>query len=271
MLTANKKLTAWPLRVEPIASGSVDVWCVSVKSMERRLEFLSSLLTVEEIRKAKAYRFERHRQRFCIARGMLRALLSEYLGCAAARVTFSQGVEGKPALAGRSGRPLHFNVSHSADLVVYSFCHDAEVGADVEYLDRSLDRNLVVNRAFSQAELDGYYAAPVADRLRTFFQIWARKEARLKARGLRMAQISEESLNHLPVVDFTFGDNYVGAVAVGLRERTVPREVVVSAVHAQVDRERGRPRERKSASLLASRAGEESFADAQQYPVFTAA
>jgi len=79
MLTANKKVTAWPLRVEPIAHGSVDVWCVSVKSMERRLEYLSSLLTVDEIRKAKAYRFERHRQRFCIARGMLRALLGEYL------------------------------------------------------------------------------------------------------------------------------------------------------------------------------------------------
>jgi hypothetical protein len=113
MLTANKTMTSWPLRVEPIACGSVDVWCISVKSMERRLEYLSSLLTVDEIRKAKAYRFERHRQRFCIARGMLRALLGEYLGCAAARVRFSQGAEGKPALAGRSGRPLHFNVSHS--------------------------------------------------------------------------------------------------------------------------------------------------------------
>jgi len=274
MLTANKKVTAWPLRVEPIAHGSVDVWCVSVKSMERRLEYLSSLLTVDEIRKAKAYRFERHRQRFCIARGMLRALLGEYLGCAGARVTFSQGAEGKPALAGRSGRPLHFNVSHSADLVVYSFCHDAEVGADVEYLDRSLDRNLVVNRAFSQAELESYYAAPLSDRLRTFFQIWARKEARLKARGLRMAKISEESLDRLPVVDFAFGENYVGAVAVGLREDVAPREVTVSAVHAPANNERGRLRNRKSETLLASRASvasDESFADAQQYPLFTAA
>jgi phosphopantetheinyl transferase len=30
---------------------------------------------------------------------------------------------------------MHFNVSHSADLVVYTFCRDAEVGTDVEYLD----------------------------------------------------------------------------------------------------------------------------------------
>jgi phosphopantetheinyl transferase (holo-ACP synthase) len=77
---------------------------------------------------------------------------------------------------------------------------------------------LIVNRAFSQTELECYYAAGIRERLRTFFQIWARKEARLKARGLRMAQLSEESLNRLPVVDFAFGESYVGAVAMRTAE-----------------------------------------------------
>src|SRR5881227_1541732 len=101
MLTANNRLPSWPLRVDPIATGSVDVWCVSVRSLEQRLEALCSLLTREEIRKAKAFRFERHRRRFCIARGMLRALLGEYLGCSPAAVALAQGAEGKPALAAR--------------------------------------------------------------------------------------------------------------------------------------------------------------------------
>jgi hypothetical protein len=79
-----------------------------------------------------------------------------------------------------------------------------------------------VNRAFSQVELECYYAAGVADRLRTFFHIWARKEARLKARGLGMAQITEQSLNRIPVVDFTFGQSYVGAVAIEAREAQLP-------------------------------------------------
>lgn len=213
MITANRRIPSWPLKIDPIASGSVDVWCVSIQSMERRLEALSALLTPEEIAKAKAYKFERHRRRFCIARGMLRAMLGEYLGRSPAGIALAQGVEGKPALAARTGESLHFNVSHSADLVVYTFCRDAEVGTDVEYLDRTLNRDLVVNRAFSQTELECYYAAGVGQRLRTFFQIWARKEARLKARGLRMAQLSEESLTRLPVVDFAFGESYVGAVA----------------------------------------------------------
>jgi 4'-phosphopantetheinyl transferase len=107
--TANQKLPSWPLKVDPIASGSVDVWCMSVKSLERRLEALSSLLTTEEIRKAKAYKFERHRRRFCIARGMLRALLGEYLRCSPAGVALAQGAEGKPALAGRSHSALHWS------------------------------------------------------------------------------------------------------------------------------------------------------------------
>jgi 4'-phosphopantetheinyl transferase len=223
MITANKRIPSWPLRVDPIASGSVDVWCVSVTALERRLEALSGLLTPEEICKAKAYRFERHRRRFCIARGMLRAMLAEYLGCSPASVALAHGAEGKPALANHARGTLHFNVSHSADLVVYTFCNDAEVGTDVEYLDRTLDRDLIVNRAFSQAELECYYAAKVGQRLRTFFQIWARKEARLKARGLRMGQLSEESLNRLAVADFAFGESYVGAVAVGAPEsRSTP-------------------------------------------------
>ena len=218
MITANRRIPSWPLRIDPIARGSVDVWCVSVQSLERRLEALSALLTPAEIAKAKAYKFERHRRRFCIGRGMLRAMLGEYLGQSPGGIALAQGAEGKPALAGRARESLHFNVSHSADLVVYTFCRDAEVGTDVEYLDRTLNRDLLVNRAFSQPELECYYAAGVRERLRTFFQIWARKEARLKARGLRMAQLSEESLNRLPVVDFAFGESYVGAVAMRTAE-----------------------------------------------------
>jgi len=45
MITANRRIPSWPLRIDPIARGSVDVWCVSVQSLERRLEALSALLT----------------------------------------------------------------------------------------------------------------------------------------------------------------------------------------------------------------------------------
>ena len=102
MITANRRIPSWPLRIDPIARGSVDVWCVSVQSLERRLEALSALLTPTEIAKAKAYKFERHRRRFCIGRGMLRAMLGEYLGRSPADVALVHGAEGKPALAARA-------------------------------------------------------------------------------------------------------------------------------------------------------------------------
>ncbi len=213
-MTANKRVPSWPIRVEPIAADSVDVWCVSVAVLERRLEALSGLLSAEEIRKAKAYRFDRHRRRFCVGRGMLRALLGEYLGCSPQNVALTQSPDGKPALAGRMRAKLQFNVSHSADVVVYSFCNEAEVGTDVEYLDRNLQRDAIADRTFTPPELEHYYRADPDQRLRAFFQIWARKEARLKARGLRMSNISEEALARIPVVDFSFGQSYVGAVAI---------------------------------------------------------
>jgi 4'-phosphopantetheinyl transferase len=231
MLTANKKFPSWPLRVDVIAPGSVDIWCVSVRSLEQRLEALASLLTREEVRRAKAFKFERHRRRFCISRGMLRALLGEYLGWApGTTVPLAQGAEGKPALAPRLCSPLHFNVSHSADLLVYAFCNDAEIGADVEYLDRTLEREPVVDRAFSPAERTRYYEADANDRLRVFYHIWARKEARLKAQGLSMAQLGDEFLNSIPVLDFTFGSSYAGAVAVARRDaKAAPSAMLAGA------------------------------------------
>jgi 4'-phosphopantetheinyl transferase len=220
MLTANQRHTSWPLRVEPLRYGSVDVWCISLSTMERRLESLSALLSDEEIRKARAYRFDHHRRRFCIARGTLRALLGEYLQCSPRSLPLERGPGGKPTLAMSIGRGVHFNVSHSADVVLYGFSPDAEVGADIEYLDRTLDRDLVVNRAFTQTELEAYYATDVKARLSAFFQLWARKEARLKARGLRMAQLSADAIDGIPVADFNYGEDYVGAVAVDLNANT---------------------------------------------------
>lgn len=239
MLTANQRHPSWPLRVEPLRSGSVDVWCISLGTMERRLESLSGLLSDEEIQKAKAYRFDHHRRRFCIARGMLRALLGEYLQCSPHSLPLQRGPGGKPALVMPIARRVHFNVSHSADVVLYGFSRDAEVGADIEYLDRTLDRDLVVNRAFSQPELEAYYATDVKERLNAFFQLWARKEARLKARGLRMAQLTAEAIEGIPVVDFNYGEDYVGAVAVDASPNaaSLQAQAAISTVSAPADLE----------------------------------
>lgn len=54
---------------------------------------------VGEAAKASRFRFDRDRDAFMVARGMLRALLRRYLGDRPDRIRFVYGFYGKPALA----------------------------------------------------------------------------------------------------------------------------------------------------------------------------
>jgi phosphopantetheinyl transferase len=65
------------------------------------------------------------------ARWALRGVLSRYLDEDPAAIELRLGERGKPMLAA-PGPPLHFNLSHSGELVLIAVCRDREVGVDVQ-------------------------------------------------------------------------------------------------------------------------------------------
>lgn len=84
---------------------------------------------------------------------------------------------GKPVFASENG--FDFNISHSGDLVVCCFTKDACVGIDIE-LNRPLQIETYKNYFDSQEwQLIKKSETPVA----TFFKLWVRKEAVIKADG----------------------------------------------------------------------------------------
>lgn len=121
------------------------------------------------------------REQFLTGRAFLRDVLSRHARCPSAGLEFSLTRFGKPFL-GASPR-VHFNLSHSNGIYIAAVA-EAEVGVDVELIDRDIDHRSVGQEVFSGPEIAFLDEAP-ADRLaQRFFSVWTRKEAYLKATGL---------------------------------------------------------------------------------------
>ncbi|MET7903983.1 4'-phosphopantetheinyl transferase superfamily protein [Streptomyces sp. NPDC005355] len=177
---------AWPRGGEP------EIWLLSVSEFTAAMDpgAPGKILDAgERERVAKFVRAE-DRERYTAAHMGLRQLLGGYLDLIPADVPFTReacpgcgGPHGRPAVP---GTPLHFNMSHAGDLVLFAFA-GTPVGADVENLQPA---SVVAQVAQSlhpreRAELD---ALPEADRPAAFARCWTRKEAYLKGIGTGLSQ-----------------------------------------------------------------------------------
>ncbi|MDD2309089.1 MAG: 4'-phosphopantetheinyl transferase superfamily protein [Desulfuromonadaceae bacterium] len=126
---------------------------------------------------------------FIAGRGLLREILSGYLGIKAEKLHFTVGEHGKPRLLGNkadNGR-LHFNLSHSGDLFLLAVGIDREVGIDVEQIRNDTPFRDIARLAFSPDEQQRLLALPDDLQRDAFFRCWTRKEACLKACGMGFA------------------------------------------------------------------------------------
>ena len=100
---------------------------------------------------------------------------------------------GKPRLED-STSSLTFNVSHSGERAIFGFARSLEIGVDVEKIDPRVDIEEVARATFAKAEVDALLMLPEAMQRDTFFRVWSRKEAYMKALGVGFS---------LPPSDFT--------------------------------------------------------------------
>lgn len=107
---------------------------------------------------------------------LIRCLVCARLGRRFGEVAFLTGPYGKPYL---EGHPVEFSVSHTR-CAVAAVLSDGPVGVDVERV-RQIDPG-TAGGVFSASEL-AYLNDGPGDRMTRFFEIWTKKEARLKRRG----------------------------------------------------------------------------------------
>ncbi len=165
----------------PLVPGEVHVWKVDL-GPEVAVPEDHGLLSAEERDRADRFRRPADRARSIAARAALRELLGGYLGDAPSALRFAAGPHGKPSLETRREDAPRFNVAHSGRLVLLAF-DTCDVGVDVEELRQGVEVEDLARRFFSADEVAALLEAPPPERERTFFRIWTRKEAFLKAHG----------------------------------------------------------------------------------------
>lgn len=181
-----KLSTHWnncPNNIE-LSHKTIHVWMINLQEHLKKNDIYYRLLSEYEYNRAHQYRFEKDKQRFIIARGILRELIGRYLLISPKEMVFSYNLNGKPYLnIEDTTRTLWFNLSHSENIALYIFSKWGEVGIDVEKIKPMADMEEIAKRFFSQNESRILQLIPVSERLEAFYRCWTRKEAFIKMIG----------------------------------------------------------------------------------------
>jgi 4'-phosphopantetheinyl transferase len=140
-------------------------------------------LSSHEHERASAFRADRDRVRFVAAHVAVRRVLGTYLDTAPDVLRFGALAFGKPFIE-HPATPLRFSLSHSEDLAAVAIAADADVGVDLECVDRQVgDIEALARVCFSADEQRELARSVPAERHVRFLRGWTRKEAYLKAIG----------------------------------------------------------------------------------------
>lgn len=138
-----------------------------------------ALLDAGERALAARYRTAIDRARFIDRRGARRLLLAAHLNADPQAIRFIEGANGKPALADGT---VEFSCSHAGDDWMLAIA-DVALGCDLARFDPAFRWRDVVDAFFAQRERAALNALPPEEAATTFLEMWARKEALVKALG----------------------------------------------------------------------------------------
>src|ERR1700744_2297083 len=164
-----------------LSNQDVHVWTVPTKASDAVVAQFERVLSKDEAIRAARFRFSHLQDSFVITRGVLRHLLGHYLSLDPARICFSYGDKGKPAVA--SAGNLQFNLTHSGGIAAVAFTPDCQLGIDMEHIRPVEEMQQIADRNFSAEEAAELMLLPENEREPAFFRCWTRKEAYIKAIG----------------------------------------------------------------------------------------
>jgi len=173
-------------------------------------------ISEDEKKEAFKYYFHKDTNSFLNRRINLRKILSFYLNCKPGEVKLITNQYGKPLLAGVEDS-LHFSTSNSENLTLFAVSKARRIGIDVEKIRNIQGLNKIAQRYFSKDEIKQINSVQENRKTETFYRLWTKKEAKLKALGTGWTY-SDEVSDRLNTPDnnflFTFTPcpNYVGSV-----------------------------------------------------------
>jgi 4'-phosphopantetheinyl transferase len=159
---------------------AIDIWLIDLDAAPPHF---GDLLNEEERTRAGRFVSPIHSRRFATARGCLRTLLGNYLGCAPEVIAFDYGIWGKPSLRIPSGGRLAFNLAHSGAQALIAIGRTEALGVDIEIMRPMADWLDIAAKTFAPAETKALLSLPAHEQMEGFFACWTRKEAVVKFWG----------------------------------------------------------------------------------------
>ncbi len=176
----------WAGCTERRSERVIEVWILDRGAHGASPERLEALLTPEERARRDRFRRPEDQDRFRLGRALCRLALARRLDRPAADIGLEIGPRGRPFLRGAPDGPW-FNLSHSGDIVALAVAPVAEIGVDVEQVDRLHDSAQIAARVCTDAEQSALQAHPPQARAELFAALWTLKEAYMKATGMGFA------------------------------------------------------------------------------------
>ncbi len=207
----------------------VDLWFAKLPEMDFSLE---AVLSVDEMRRASRFRFDRDAANFVARRGILRLILATYTAVPPSQLSFTQNQFGKPALDGCFCN-IRFSLSKSGELAVYAVARLRDLGVDLEHFGQMpLEISSIAGSFFCERQIAVLKDTPADQKEEMFLRLWTQLEAQGKASGIGIGRLNSalSGLNAFPGRCFSFTrlvptPGYAVAVAVQGRRRCSLRTI----------------------------------------------
>lgn len=181
-----KGLNFLPIDECQLQKNRIDVWQFS---LDEQPIGAMGLLNEEEQTRATRFIFERHQRRFTVARATLRTILATYLHTEPNSLTILYNHYGKPYID--SSTQIEFNLSHSGELALLAVGQSYPLGIDLEFFSARPYAGIAAT-LFSKTELTEFGKQPESLQPFRFFDIWAQKEAFIKACGMGLSYPTQD-------------------------------------------------------------------------------
>lgn len=171
----------------------VHLWGIELDGSPQCVERCAQWLDTEEQHRARRLVREEDRQRYVLAHGGLRAVLSRYFRVDPSAVELGRDEAGKPFVTRKSrGQSLiTFNMSHAQGRALIAVSMGQEVGVDLERIRPGVEVEKLSERYFASSEHALIMQLTEEQRVPRFFRYWVAKEAVLKAQGIGLQALHQ--------------------------------------------------------------------------------
>ena len=164
-------------------SGNLIIYHGSADSFVYQFPALIEYLSEKESVRAERFKYNSDYNCYVAVHALLRIELSKLMGIKAKSVRIAESETGKPFI---SDSDLTFSLSRTKNMFAFVIGKDNQfLGIDIEQIKPEIDFKSISLNYFSVEEQRSILSfKDLADQKRTFFEIWTRKEALLKAIGV---------------------------------------------------------------------------------------